>query len=60
MARLTRLLVHCVVISVAASLGGAHAATRYVGAGEAFTTIQSAMGASCNGDTVIVLVGCAR
>ena len=57
MARLTRLLVHCLVISVAASLGIAHADTRYVGAGEAFTTIQSAIDASSNGDLIIVRDG---
>ena len=57
MARLTRLLVHCLIISVAASLGIADAGTRYVGAGEAFTTIQSAIDASSNGDLIIVRDG---
>jgi len=49
MSRLTRLLAHCLVISLAASLGIAHAATHNVGEGDAFT-IQSAIGAAQNGD----------
>ncbi|HUW31414.1 MAG TPA: hypothetical protein VM223_07350, partial [Planctomycetota bacterium] len=35
----------------------AHAATRYVGPGETFTTIQSAIDASLNGDMIIVRDG---
>ena len=57
MARLTRPLVHCLVISVAASLGFAHAATRYVGTGEGYATIQSAIDASSDGDMIIVRDG---
>jgi len=59
MSRLTRLLVHCLIISVAAPLGITDAGTRYVGAGEVYTTMQSAIVAWCNGDTAIVGDGCA-
>ena len=45
------------LLSLVALLGVAHAATLYVGAGEAYTTIQSAIDASWNGDTVIVRDG---
>ncbi|HUW30515.1 MAG TPA: dockerin type I domain-containing protein [Planctomycetota bacterium] len=57
MARLTRLLVHCLVISVVASLGIAHAATLYVGPGETYATIQAGINAAANGNTVIVRDG---
>ena len=57
MARLTRIFAHCIVFSLTVLMGIAPAATRYVGSGETFTTIQSAIDASSNGDTIIVRDG---
>jgi len=57
MTAFTRLFAPCLVLSLSATFGIARAATLYVGAGETYTTIQSAINASSNGDLIIVRDG---